>query len=116
MELDLSTAFAAYEEQDSGCRSYGIEIDGERRHVKIATTPDAEASLRNAVHFHAVDERTTVFNLGRALHHLLGGTAGRRGLAAQRAVVDGATAAGPEDRPASVGELVAAWRASTPRD
>ena len=246
MELDLSTAFAAYEEQDSGCRSYGIEIDGERRHVKIATTPDAEASLRNAVRFHAVvhhpaiiapvavieeprltivapwidgitlnqatvhgadrsglqrfreepldvvlaaldrildahvavaeagfvavdlydgcfhfdlarstmylidldeyrpgpftveidrlpgsaryvapeewqrgatiDERTTVFVLGRTLHHLLDRPDGWRGSAPQRAVVDHATAASPTDRPASVEELVGAWRATRRRD
>ncbi|MEO1060604.1 MAG: serine/threonine protein kinase [Actinomycetota bacterium] len=53
MHLDLSDPFAAYEDQDSGCVSYGIEADGRRWHVKIATDEQAEASLRSAIRFHA---------------------------------------------------------------
>ena len=59
-----------------------------------------------------IDERTTVFVLGRTLHHLLDGPDGWRGSTTQRAVVDRATATAPGDRPASVAELVGAWRAA----
>jgi serine/threonine protein kinase len=72
-----------------------------------------------------IDERTTVFDLGRTLLHLLappgaGGSGATRsgvppwrGTAAQSAVVDRATRLEPGNRYGSVAELVAAWRAAT---
>lgn len=243
MELDLSSPFASYEEQDSACLSYGIEADGARWHVKIATTADAEASLRSAIRLHGavrhpaiiapvqvieqprltlvapwidgitlnqstvrgsdrsglrrfqaepldvvlaaldrildahlavaragfvavdlydgcfhfdlarstmylidldeyrpgpftveedrlpgatsymapeewqrgatIDSRTTVFNLGRTLQHLLDGPDGWRGAPGQRRVVEQATTPTPTERPTSVDELVAGWRRAT---
>jgi serine/threonine-protein kinase len=57
-----------------------------------------------------VDERTTVFNLGRVLYHLLDTPAGWRGGDARRAVVDRATRELPRDRFPDVATLVGAWR------
>jgi serine/threonine protein kinase len=57
-----------------------------------------------------IDERTTVFTLGRVIHHLLDGTDGWRGTPAERAVSDRATATDPGERFASVDRLVLAWR------
>jgi serine/threonine-protein kinase len=59
-----------------------------------------------------IDERTTVFVLGRTLHHLLDSEQGWRGRESQRKVVDRATAPGPGERYQEVDSLVAAWRAS----
>lgn len=52
MDVDLSTAFAVWGDQDSGCRSYGIELGSARRFVKVATTAAAAESLRRAIAFH----------------------------------------------------------------
>ncbi len=57
-----------------------------------------------------IDERTTVFNLGRTMHHLLDSPAGWRGNDLQRDVVDRATQNRPGDRFGDVATLVAAWR------
>lgn len=56
-----------------------------------------------------IDERTTVFTLGRALHHLLDSEHGWRGRESQRKVIDRATAPDPAKRYQNVGSLVAAW-------
>jgi len=63
-----------------------------------------------------IDERTTVFNLGRAVRLLLdAGDDERawRGTAAQLAVVARATRDEPSERYPAVAELAAAWRAAS---
>ncbi len=59
-----------------------------------------------------IDERTTVFTLGRALHHLLDSEHGWRGRKSQRKVIDRANAPDPPERYADVASLVAAWQAN----
>jgi len=49
----LGEVFAVFEEQDSGCRSYGVAIDGTRWFVKIAPGAARAALLRSAARFHA---------------------------------------------------------------
>lgn len=44
--------FALFDEQDSGCISYGLAVDGRRFFVKTANTPAAVESLRSAVRLH----------------------------------------------------------------
>jgi serine/threonine-protein kinase len=51
-ELIPPNAFAVFEQQDSGCVSYGIVRGGQRRFVKIASTPAARRSLTQAITFH----------------------------------------------------------------
>ena len=62
-------------------------------------------------HGSEIDQRTTVFNLGRMIHHLLDGPAGWRGTAAQLAIVTRATQVSPDCRNQNVGELTAEWTA-----
>ncbi|MGW4790508.1 serine/threonine protein kinase [Streptomyces sp. HUAS TT11] len=51
--LDRSgTVFRRFDEQDSGCVSYGLLADGRRWFVKTATTPEGVSSLRRAVSLH----------------------------------------------------------------
>lgn len=57
-----------------------------------------------------IDERTMVFTLGRALHHLLDSAAGWRGTDRQRAVVARATDPAPSRRHPTVDALTADWR------
>jgi catechol 2,3-dioxygenase-like lactoylglutathione lyase family enzyme len=52
-DLDVAGAFAVFDEQDSGCRSYGVERDGRRWFVKKAVRPEARASLTRAAALHA---------------------------------------------------------------
>lgn len=44
--------FAAFDQQDSGNRGYGIECAGRRWFVKTAGTPDSAAALRRVVQLH----------------------------------------------------------------
>ncbi|WP_196279456.1 serine/threonine protein kinase [Catellatospora vulcania] len=63
-----------------------------------------------------IDERTTVFNLGRMLRLLLDGgdvEAAWRGTERQLAVITRGTDPHPGHRHATVGELATAWRAAT---
>ncbi|WP_239120275.1 serine/threonine protein kinase [Catellatospora chokoriensis] len=63
-----------------------------------------------------IDERTTVFNLGRTLRLLLDAgdvEAAWRGSDRQTAVITTATDARPEHRHVTVAELAGAWRAAT---
>ncbi|MBT2472707.1 serine/threonine protein kinase [Streptomyces sp. ISL-66] len=48
------TVFRTFADQDSGCVSYGVEIDGERFFVKTAGTAGTVASLRRALAVHQV--------------------------------------------------------------
>jgi serine/threonine-protein kinase len=52
MDLDLSTAFAVFDRQDSGCTSYGIEHAGRRLFVKTGHSERARSSLTRAIHLH----------------------------------------------------------------
>ena len=49
----LGEVFAMFDQQDSGCVSYGVRVGDERLFVKTPTTPAAVLSLRSAVRFHA---------------------------------------------------------------
>lgn len=50
----LGTTFAVFDQQDSGCVSYGVQQDsGRRLFVKISTTPGAVDSLRRALALHS---------------------------------------------------------------
>jgi serine/threonine-protein kinase len=63
-----------------------------------------------------IDERTTVFELGRTILHLLSDPDGRwRGTAEQLALVAAATPPDPADRLPTVAALVAGWRGALPR-
>jgi serine/threonine-protein kinase len=54
-------AFAVFDQQDSGCLSYGVERDGRRFFVKTALTAAGRESLRRAIVFHhAVSHRAIV--------------------------------------------------------
>jgi serine/threonine-protein kinase len=59
-----------------------------------------------------IDERTTVFNLGRMIQHLLDAPTGWRGSPTQAAIRKRATADAPAARFRTVAELNAAWTAS----
>jgi serine/threonine-protein kinase len=60
-----------------------------------------------------IDERTTVFNLGRTLANLLDCPGGWRGSPAQLAVIESATRASPCDRIPTVAALTKSWQAAT---
>lgn len=70
-EFDPDSAFAVFDEQDSGCVSYGVEVDGRRLFVKTAATACAAESLRRAVSLHeAVAHPTIVSPLEVAADHV----------------------------------------------
>jgi len=48
----LGTVFQRFDEQDSGCISYGLLASGQRWFVKTASTLEGISSLRRAVSFH----------------------------------------------------------------
>lgn len=52
-EWGVDDAFVVFDEQDSGCLSWGVEREGERWFVKTATNPMARASLSRAVALHS---------------------------------------------------------------
>ncbi|MEU8180057.1 serine/threonine protein kinase [Micromonospora sp. NPDC049044] len=57
----IETAFVVFDEQDSGCLSYGVEQAGRRWLVKTAITAEGRASLDRARAVHAaVSHRTIV--------------------------------------------------------
>ncbi|WP_433128900.1 serine/threonine protein kinase [Micromonospora sp. CA-240977] len=49
----IETAFVVFDEQDSGCLSYGVEEAGQRWLVKTAITAEGRASLDRACAVHA---------------------------------------------------------------
>jgi hypothetical protein len=59
-----------------------------------------------------IDERTTVFNLGRMVHHLLDAPQSWRGSEAQASIVPRAPDPSPGKRFTNVDELAPAWRRS----
>ena len=52
MKFDPAAAFAVFDQQDSGCISYGVETAGRRLFVKTAMTDQARESLGRAMAFH----------------------------------------------------------------
>jgi serine/threonine-protein kinase len=58
-----------------------------------------------------IGERTTVFSLGRMIHHLRDSPSGWRGSAQQAHVVRQATEPDPDQRYGTVAELQRAWKA-----
>lgn len=66
--------FAVFEEQDSGCLSYGVVVEGARWFVKIAPTGSTAALLRSAVRFHHAVRHPVI--LAPALFADLGSRAG----------------------------------------
>ncbi|GAA4348741.1 protein kinase family protein [Angustibacter luteus] len=48
----IGEVFRVFDQQDSGCVSYGVRRGSERYFVKTATTPAADRSLRRAVEVH----------------------------------------------------------------
>lgn len=54
MEVDLTGAFAVFDDQDSGCVSYGVEHGHTRLFVKVATSAAAADSLRQAARVHVL--------------------------------------------------------------
>ena len=60
-----------------------------------------------------IDERTTVFNLGRMLHHLFASDDGWRGTIHQSAVVEVATDTDPSQRHTTVAALSEDWARAT---
>jgi serine/threonine protein kinase len=50
---EVGSVFAAFLLQDSGCRAYGVAVDGERWFLKGPVEPRAVASLARAVAVHA---------------------------------------------------------------
>ncbi|MEV7442410.1 serine/threonine-protein kinase [Streptomyces sp. NPDC091204] len=48
----LGTVFQRFDDQDSGCTSYGLLASGQRWFVKTASTPEAVASLHRAISVH----------------------------------------------------------------
>jgi hypothetical protein len=77
-------------------------LPGSRRYMA------PEEFVRGAV----IDQRTTVYNLGRTIQHLLDSSGGWRGSTAQRAVVDQATEASPAHRIPDVAAMSHAWRSA----
>ncbi|MGN9774821.1 serine/threonine protein kinase [Micromonospora sp. H33] len=75
-------------------------LPGSRRYMA------PEEFVRGAV----IDQRTTVYTLGRTIQHLLDSPHGWRGSPAQGRLVAHATRATPGDRHPDVTTLVAAWR------
>ncbi|MER7458809.1 serine/threonine protein kinase [Micromonospora sp. NPDC126480] len=78
------------------------QLPGSRRYMA------PEESVRGSV----IDQRTSVYVLGRTVHHLLDSPDAWRGTAAQRRVVERATRQEAARRYGSVAALVRAWRAT----
>ncbi|MEU4678451.1 serine/threonine protein kinase [Micromonospora sp. NPDC023737] len=77
-------------------------LPGSRRYMA------PEEFVRGAV----IDQRTTVYTLGRTITHLLDSPHGWRGSQAQRRLANHATRPTPEDRHPDVVKLLAEWRAT----
>lgn len=52
--LAVDRAWTVFDQQDSGCVSYGVEAGGRQWFVKVAHDPSGEASLENALQLHEV--------------------------------------------------------------
>ena len=74
LDLDPGRAFAVFERQDSGCRSYGVESGGRRWFVKQAVRPEGRASLARAAALHAAVRHPAVVRPERVLDGTTGAT------------------------------------------
>ncbi len=52
-DLTVDRAWTIFDQQDSGCVSYGVEAEGRRWFVKVARDGGGESSLENALRLHA---------------------------------------------------------------
>ncbi|MGW3784724.1 serine/threonine protein kinase [Micromonospora chokoriensis] len=59
-DLPLASAFTVFNDQDSGCLSYGVENAGRRWFVKKATTVPARLALIRATRFHAAVQHPAI--------------------------------------------------------
>lgn len=59
-ELAPPEAFAVFDQQDSGCLSYGTVRGGQRLFVKVASTPETSRSLSRAITFHQSVHHPTI--------------------------------------------------------
>ncbi|MEH1168993.1 serine/threonine protein kinase [Micromonospora sp. CPCC 205539] len=71
-DLPLASAFTVFNDQDSGCLSYGVEHAGRRWLVKKATTAQARHSLIRATHVHAAVQHPAIVRPERILDSLDG--------------------------------------------
>jgi hypothetical protein len=63
----IGEVFAVFDQQDSGCVSYGVRVQDDRFFVETASTPEAASSLRSAVRFHSAVRHPAINPLLRAL-------------------------------------------------
>ncbi len=59
----LGTVFAAFDRQDSGCRSHGVEMDGRRLFLKASVELRPVPSVRRAVSLHGAVRHPTIIPL-----------------------------------------------------
>ena len=57
---ETAGVFAVFDQQDSGCLSYGANFDERRFFVKTSTTDAARRSLLNAIEFHEAVEHPAI--------------------------------------------------------
>ncbi|SIR97479.1 hypothetical protein [Micromonospora avicenniae] len=67
VDLPLASAFTVFDDQDSGCLSYGVEDAGRRWFVKKATSVQARLSLVRAAHFHTAVQHPAIIRPARVL-------------------------------------------------
>ncbi|MEU7750829.1 serine/threonine protein kinase [Micromonospora sp. NPDC049171] len=70
----IDSAFAVFDEQDSGCLSYGVEEAGRRWLVKTASTAEGRASLDRACVVHAAVRHPVIVRPERTVHGPAGPT------------------------------------------
>lgn len=63
----IGRVFRVFDQQDSGCISYGVEIEAERWFVKSPTTVVAAAALRRAIALHAAVQHPAIIPLRCAI-------------------------------------------------
>lgn len=63
----VGAVFRVFDQQDSGCQSYGVAIGAERWFVKTARTPEAIGSLERARAFHAAVQHPAIIELRRVV-------------------------------------------------
>jgi serine/threonine-protein kinase len=66
-DLDIAHAWIVFDQQDSGCVSYGVHAAGRRWFVKVARGVEGEASLANALRLHEVVRHPAIVRPLRAL-------------------------------------------------
>ena len=64
---DVDAVFRTFDQQDSGCVSYGVHVAGQRWFLKAASAPSAVNSLRSAIRLHAAVRHPTIIGLRRVV-------------------------------------------------